>query len=386
MEITFVADRFSAEGGGCERYLVELATAAARTGWVVRVLCRQAGEGATLPGVARVRVFAGPAWRAEPRLRQAVAEERGRHPERAVLAVRPVPGATHYQLHTGLYRQAFAAERDSTNGLRRLLYWPALRLNPRRTILLGAEREVLRRSASTRLMVFSEALARELVANRRVPAGHVRVSRPGVDLARFHPRRETSNPPRTAAAPELACLFVGHDFALKGLDQAITALAELNRGGVRARLRVAGAGPGATFARAAARAGLAKLVSFLGGIHPAALAEEYRGADVLVHPTFYDPFSRVVVEALASGCPVVTTRTCGAAELIEQGREGLLIDHPRDLGGLTGALASLADAGRRAAMGRAAAALGQTMDFTRHAAEVLDWLSEPILCPDDSPP
>ncbi len=59
--------------------------------------------------------------------------------------------------------------------------------------------------------------------------------------------------------------------------------------------------------------------------------EKYYGAsDLLVHPTFYDACSLTVLEALASGLPVITTHSNGASGIITQGQEGFVISDPRD--------------------------------------------------------
>jgi UDP-glucose:(heptosyl)LPS alpha-1,3-glucosyltransferase len=59
--------------------------------------------------------------------------------------------------------------------------------------------------------------------------------------------------------------------------------------------------------------------------------EKYYGAsDFLVHPTFYDACSLTVLEALASGLPVITTHCNGASGIMTQGQEGFVIDDPRD--------------------------------------------------------
>ena len=57
----------------------------------------------------------------------------------------------------------------------------------------------------------------------------------------------------------------------------------------------------------------------------AALAEQYRAADVLMFPTLCDGFGMVVTEAFAHGLPVITTRRAGAADLVRHGENGLII-------------------------------------------------------------
>ena len=52
----------------------------------------------------------------------------------------------------------------------------------------------------------------------------------------------------------------------------------------------------------------------------------YGAADALVLPTLYDPFPNVALEAMASGLPVITSTTSGAAELIANGHNGYVCD------------------------------------------------------------
>ena len=104
-------------------------------------------------------------------------------------------------------------------------------------------------------------------------------------------------------------------------------------------------------------------------------ARLYGASDVLVHPTFHDPFPRVVIEALACGCPVITTARCGAAEVITPGREGFVIPQPGDPIALSEALALLAATTTRDAMRRHAAALGRQFDDQAHFRAACDWLS-----------
>jgi UDP-glucose:(heptosyl)LPS alpha-1,3-glucosyltransferase len=57
--------------------------------------------------------------------------------------------------------------------------------------------------------------------------------------------------------------------------------------------------------------------------------EKYYGAaDLLVHPTFYDACSLTVLEALASGLPVITTSSNGASGLVSGGEDGWVIKDP----------------------------------------------------------
>ena len=80
-------------------------------------------------------------------------------------------------------------------------------------------------------------------------------------------------------------------------------------------------------------------------------------ADVYLHPTFYDPCSLAVLEAWASGLPVITTRLNGAAELATPERHGFVVSDPRDVGQLAAAMRRLMNADLRASIAAPARAL-----------------------------
>ncbi|MDB4875816.1 MAG: glycosyl transferase group 1 [Gemmatimonadetes bacterium] len=78
-------------------------------------------------------------------------------------------------------------------------------------------------------------------------------------------------------------------------------------------------------------------VVFHGRVGPAELERAYAGATVLVFPSLCDGFGMVVSEALAYGVPVITTTNAGAADLIEEGRNGFVVA-PADADALAGRL------------------------------------------------
>jgi glycosyltransferase involved in cell wall biosynthesis len=340
--LLIVSDRPGARPGGREQYAADL----------LRYLAVHA------PGV-RIERDAH-----ERRRRRAEA------PEVRVLALSPRAGATHYQLHGGLLASAFAAERESmTSSLRRAFFNPALRVNRRRQQAMSEEAALV--GGATALMAFSTAVAGELI-DRGVSPDRVRVERPGVDLRRFRPR-PSRHPASNGGAP-IRLAFVAHNFTLKGLPAAIAALARVRRGGVDATLAIAGGGDADLAARWARDHHVHDHVSILGALDQEQVATLCSGSDALVHPTFYDPFPRVIVEALACGCPVVTTARCGAAEIITPGREGFVVPDPGDRDAVAEAIGTLADADRRRAMQCHAAALGARFDDRAHFRKVGAWL------------
>ena len=125
------------------------------------------------------------------------------------------------------------------------------------------------------------------------------------------------------------------------------ALAVSNRH--RVHLLVLGGKRLGPFRRFANRLGLEHRVSFLGPVED--ITPYYAAADVYVQPTFYDPCSLVVLEALACGLPVITSRFNGAAELMTADVHGYIIDDPANERLLAEQMSKLLDRRQREQMG-----------------------------------
>lgn len=380
MRVLLVTDRWDDEGGGRERYAADIVGALSRLGCRFDVFCLRIGHVSRHPNCA-IRAFKGPQPFAEFQLRRAAAARREADPASPVLALRPLPEATHYQLHSGLYELAFQAERESFEStLRRRLHPIGTRLNPNRRRRLTLERRMLTGQGGTRLMAFSKAVAQAVESRFASHRGRLVISPIGIDLDRFHPAAPATDMRGThPASVGPRVLFAGHNFVLKGLPQIIAAMGLLRDQGLRVEFAVAGRGDTAAMRRAARRAQVEDAVTFLGSVPQDELAERYRSSDGLVHPSFYDPFPRTVLEAMACGCPVVTTARCGTAELMTNGVQGWLVDDPRDLSTLASAIATLADRARRDNMAAEAARAARAFRFSDHAEHVRDWLTQPPL-------
>jgi UDP-glucose:(heptosyl)LPS alpha-1,3-glucosyltransferase len=115
--------------------------------------------------------------------------------------------------------------------------------------------------------------------------------------------------------------------------------------------------------------GLEGHLTFTGPTDRAAALRD--AADVLVHPTYYDPCSRVVLEALANGLPCVASRWDGSAEMIEPGVSGLVIYDPGDASALAEAVRKLLDPVLRAAMSEKTLTLRERISMASHAREMV---------------
>jgi glycosyltransferase involved in cell wall biosynthesis len=119
-------------------------------------------------------------------------------------------------------------------------------------------------------------------------------------------------------------LFVGRLSEEKGVNTLLEAFARLKHRMSDATLRIVGTGPmGERLKQQVDEIGLAGSVQFLGSLQDAPLSHEYFSATCMVLPSVREPWGLVVNEALAHGCPVVVSESCGCVpELVIEGVTG----------------------------------------------------------------
>src|SRR5947208_317890 len=115
-----------------------------------------------------------------------------------------------------------------------------------------------------------------------------------------------------------------------------------------------------------------KPVQFLGEVVD--MLRVYAAADIFILPTIYDPFSNACLEALACGLPVITTRSNGFSEIVDEGVHGSIIDHANNLVGLRDAIRFWSDPSRRIAARAANVERASHFDISKNVAQTLDIL------------
>ena len=191
----------------------------------------------------------------------------------------------------------------------------------------------------------------------------------GADPERFHPDalafrhaiRERYRVPQNA----LLFLYVG-EYQRKGLLTVLEALSRIESSDSAAPVYLLAVGRGSipAYEAQARHYAIADRVIFA---EPTSHIEQVFGAsDAFVFPTLYEPFGMVILEAMFTGLPVITSRAAGAAELIRHGENGFLVDDATNVDALaTQMRAVLAmSSSERRALGNAtrASVLSQTWD------------------------
>jgi UDP-glucose:(heptosyl)LPS alpha-1,3-glucosyltransferase len=254
------------------------------------------------------------------------------------------------------------------------------RFNYRQRLMLELERSILGRPHPPIVVALSEYVVRQLREHYGFPESRVRKIFNGVDpdLTDQSRRRRDRREIRElygVAEDDLLAILVAHNFKLKGVARWIEAVAALV-GDTTLRLQslVIGNDNPIRWQRTVAAAGVGDRIQFTGPTKR--IAAFYHAADLLVHPTYYDPCSRVVLESMASGLPCVTTRFDGAAEAIEDGVSGFVLESPEDVAGLAERVRMLADTGRRAKMAQRATLASAGTSMRRHTEEMAALYAE----------
>jgi UDP-glucose:(heptosyl)LPS alpha-1,3-glucosyltransferase len=165
-----------------------------------------------------------------------------------------------------------------------------------------------------------------------VAADRCRVMPNGFDptifnIQRRDAQRNTSRVHLGIREGEISLLFVANELHRKGFGTLIEAFARANL--PRARLDVVGrVSPGDYEGRI-------DMLGLTGKIHWHGSTRDvfpyYAAADLFVLPTQYEPFGIAIMEALASGLPVITSRLAGASSAVEGGGCGRLLADPSDV-------------------------------------------------------
>lgn len=181
-------------------------------------------------------------------------------------------------------------------------------------------RRVWRQAA--RVIAVSDTL--QALALRTWPEGRIDVVPNGVDVDRFQPLCRDETAPKEEG---IALLVVARLIEIKGIQHLLTALSllpeEMRR---KIHLRLCGTGPyEAELRRRAEQVGMTAQVEFSGLVSYEEIPARLHEADLFVLPSLQEGLPLSLLEAMASGLPVVATTVGGIPGMVKDGENGLLV-------------------------------------------------------------
>ncbi len=182
-----------------------------------------------------------------------------------------------------------------------------------------------------KIIVVSHFTKWELTKYYKIPAHKIQVIHNGVDIKKFQPavdKRKVKvamglNP------DDLAIVSVGRLYARKGLFTLIESMPDIIKKFPKAKFIISGKGQSDEMHKLnahAERLGVRGNIVFTGYTPDRELPKLYQAADVFAFSTFYEHHPFAVLEALATGLPVVTTTVGGIPETIDSGKNGYLVE------------------------------------------------------------
>jgi glycosyltransferase involved in cell wall biosynthesis len=176
-------------------------------------------------------------------------------------------------------------------------------------------RRLVDESASADYWLAASQYTKQTLVDAGAPLERIAVIPYGVDAAKF----VTAKSARSKFRP-LQLLFVGTLGQRKGIKYLLQAIDLLPKGSVELTACGRAVDDLALFKKCSARVHLRPSINFQG------LLEAYRTADVFVFPSLAEGFAHVLLEAMASGLPIISTSRTAAPDLIRHGVEGFIVE------------------------------------------------------------
>ena len=345
IKVALIIERANIQLGGAERSIIELTETLAEMGIDVtllaasgssesvniKVLCDNAGKRTSLTQFAA-----------------AIKDHLNTYDYDIVHSTLPLDFADIYQPRGGAYPEAIDRNAVSYNNpAHTLLKRAAHFLNFRRTELLIAEKLLCSKKNGPIVAALSNYVCRQFAWSYKLPESRIAlipnavkpplpIPQDELDRANTSIRTELNIDTDT---PATVYLFAANNFRLKGLDTLLHALKIVHTTYSKKRICLAIAGNDSNinyYEKLALNLGIIGQVVFLRSLKSIYPALSVCNAAVL--PTYYDPCSRFILEALAAQKPVITSKFNGASDFYKDDVHGKILDKPNDKHALAEAL------------------------------------------------
>lgn len=350
MKIALVRQRYTAFGGA-ERFVERALGALAEQGVSLTMIAREWQGSREQPVIICDPFYLGRLWR-DWSFARSVSKTIASEQFRLVQSHERIAGCDVFRAGDGVHAAWLEARHPIQSRFAQL----ATRSSPWHNYTLNAEARLFRDSRLRAVICISQMVRDDIRRFYGVAEEKLHVIYNGIDTEEFSPKLtgiHRDRLRRKLGIPQNAVVFlyVGSGFERKGVRQLLGAFAQVQS--EDAYLVIVGKDSRQNaFERYARSSGIGNRVRFTGAQKD---VRPYLGAaDAFTLPTLYEPLSNAVLEALASGLPVITTTRCGAGELIQHGVSGYVCD-ALDVNTLAAHMGALLDASHRARASQAAA-------------------------------
>ncbi len=214
-------------------------------------------------------------------------------------------------------------------------------LNPRHRGILKLEKYICNIS-NTKSIVTNSQLVKNLINQiYKYPEEHIHVIRNGIDREKFYPVSDINE--RNCLRKKLfnindknktVLLFAGANFEIKGLKNAMEAVSKLNEEILsKVMFYVVGGDSPEKYIEYANKLNISDKIIFVG--NKSNMRDYYAGSDLLLFPSLGEPFANVCLEACTCGLSVLTTEQNGSSELIDEAKNGYVIDSAKNINAMT---------------------------------------------------
>lgn len=243
----------------------------------------------------------------------------------------------------------------------------SFKINPLHLVLLYLERQAFNITNTRWIIANSQMVKQQIVESYDFPEDRIRVIYNGVNVENFTPKLDKEWRPFKIA-------FIGSGFERKGLSFAIQTLKLVPND---VELIVVGKGNINPYLKMAAKLGVSSRVKYKG--FNLDVKEIFSQVHLLIHPTLYDPFANVTLEAMAAGIPVVTTPNNGGSEIIEQGLNGYVVSQTINVEEIAKAIRYFMDKERWIIAAQSARKTAERFTIQRNVLETLQLINEVML-------
>ncbi len=254
-----------------------------------------------------------------------------------------------------------------------------LSCNPFHWLILKLEKNLFESGRCRKFIAISQMVKDDILKHYHCSKENISVVYNGVDLIRFHPdnkNRYRQNIRRELGIPEnsVLILFVGSGFERKGLKSLLQATQYLCSEDWR--LVIIGKGKWNKYLQQFAPENLRSQIVYKEPVPE--IERHYSAADIFALPSIYEPFGNASLEALAAGLPVIITRHCGVANIIQHKQDGLIVESPESAKEIADNINILFDPVLRQFMSQNARALAEKFSQGKNTCEMLKTYQEII--------